>query len=361
MILPDLRGGGAERVALNLARGLIDRGDSVTLFLMKKVGVYWHEIPSGARVVFGSGEGRVRYGIPRLLWLAYAEGIRHDIIIGTQELNATYLAVMVGKAVRKPVIGWVHTVLDLYLEQAPKLHRFLCKLIYAHLDRVVCVSNGVREALVRFVGGRLGRQWEVIYNSFDPQIYQLKVHSDTSSTGFPIVIAIGRLDRNKGFDLLIRAHAELHDKDINHHLLILGEGTERANLEALAVSLGVGESVQMPGFVSNPLDYIRKAVVFVLSSRYEGLPTVILEAMAAGVPVVSVDCEGGSRELLGYGEFGLLVPPGRVDDLAGGIAELLSNSERRAQFIEAGATRWKDFLPEVVIPRWTEFLRASRG
>lgn len=361
LILPDLRGGGAERVTLNLARGLIERGNSVTLFLMKKVGVYWNEIPPDARVVIGHDESRLRYGIPKLIWKACAEGIRHDIIIGTQELNATYLAVMVGKTVRKPVVGWVHIALEQYLAQVPTPHRLLCKFVYARLDRVVCVSHGVRDALTRFVGKRTDQHWEVIYNAFDPQVYDLTPCLKTNSSAVPIVIAIGRLDHQKGFDVLIRAHAKIRERNINHHLLILGEGSERGSLEALTASLGVRESVEMPGFVSNPMDYIKTATVFALSSRFEGLAIVILEAFAAGVPVVSVDCEAGPREVLDYGKFGMLVPSEQVDALADGIAELLTNPAMRARYKEAGAKRWKDFLPENVIPRWTEFLRASRG
>lgn len=358
MILPDLCGGGAERVALSLARGLIDRGDNVTLFLMKKMGVYWNEIPAEARVVFGLEGGRLRYRFPRLIWSACAQGKQHDIIIGTQEMNATYLALIVGKTVRKPVVGWVHTVLDQYLVTASRPHQLLCKFVYGNLDRVICVSNGVRESLARFVGKSIGPHWEVIYNSFDPHVYDLTacVNADTSS--LPIVIAIGRLNRQKGFDVLIRAHAKIRERNINHRLLILGEGPERDNLETLAVSLGVRGSIEMPGFVSNPMDYIKKASVFALSSLFEGLPTVILEALAAGIPVVSTDSAGPS-EILSGGKFGMLVPCENVDALADGIETLLTNPERRAHYREVGTTRWKDFLPDAVIPRWTEYLDAS--
>jgi glycosyltransferase involved in cell wall biosynthesis len=110
-------------------------------------------------------------------------------------------------------------------------------------------------------------------------------------------------------------------------LIILGEGEERAKLEALAVELGVSDTVEMPGFARNPYEYMRNASALCLSSRYEGMPTVLLEALALGCPVIATDCAEGVRTALGGGAYGALTPVGDFDALAAALASHLADAE----------------------------------
>jgi glycosyltransferase involved in cell wall biosynthesis len=123
----------------------------------------------------------------------------------------------------------------------------------------------------------------------------------------PVILGVGRLEPQKDFETLIRAFHRVQSER-EPRLVILGKGSERAKLERLVQSLGMDNSVQMPGFVDNPFQYMARADVFALSSRFEGLPGVLIQAMATGCPVVSTDCPSGPREILEDGRWGALVP-----------------------------------------------------
>ena len=172
--------------------------------------------------------------------------------------------------------------------------------------------------------------WRVqtIYNPFDlARIAQLAVepldHPWFAPDQPPVLLAIGRLNEAKDFHILIRAFAQLRQQRAAR-LVILGEGELRPALEELLVQLGIGaDVVQLPGFVANPYAWLARCSLFVLSSRREGLPGALIEAMACGVPVVSTNCLSGPDEILEGGRWGRLVPVGNVDDLAGAIAATL--------------------------------------
>jgi glycosyltransferase involved in cell wall biosynthesis len=132
------------------------------------------------------------------------------------------------------------------------------------------------------------------------------------------ILAVGRLDPVKGFDMLLDAMGRIEDTDC--HLHIIGDGGERGALERRAVGLGIADRVTFHGFKKNPYPYMRAADLFVLSSRYEGFPNVVMEALALGCPVVAFDCPGGTAELIEHGSNGFLVPAGDVGALAREIA-----------------------------------------
>jgi glycosyltransferase involved in cell wall biosynthesis len=138
----------------------------------------------------------------------------------------------------------------------------------------------------------------------------------------PVVLGIGRLTRQKDFPTLIRAFAGVR-RQRPVRLIILGEGEDRAALDTLVTELGLGDDVALPGFRDNPLGYLSASALFVLSSAWEGLPTVLIEALAAGTRVVSTDCPSGPREILQEGRLGTLVPVGDVPALAAAMSAAL--------------------------------------
>jgi glycosyltransferase involved in cell wall biosynthesis len=142
--------------------------------------------------------------------------------------------------------------------------------------------------------------------------------------GVPVVLAAGRLIAQKDFGTLIAAFARLR-QERSVRLIIIGEGEERAALLVLARQLGVAQDVDLPGFMANPMAAMRAAQVFVLSSRFEGLPGVLIQAMACGTPVVSTDCPSGPREILQDGHWGRLVPVGDVTRMAEAIKATLEH------------------------------------
>jgi glycosyltransferase involved in cell wall biosynthesis len=143
----------------------------------------------------------------------------------------------------------------------------------------------------------------------------------------PVILGIGRLHPQKDFITLLKAFSILREKQ-ELRLVILGEGAERERLVELAKSLGVGADVSFPGFVANPFSFLNKASVFVLSSQYEGMPNVLLQAMACGTPIVSTDCKSGPREVLGDNKFGTLVPVAEPALMAEAIREVLGGPRR---------------------------------
>jgi glycosyltransferase involved in cell wall biosynthesis len=197
----------------------------------------------------------------------------------------------------------------------------------------------------------------VIYNPVvSPELYE-KADAPVEHPWFqphqpPVVLAAGRLVALKGYDTLLRAFARVR-QETPARLVILGEGPERPNLERLASELGVAADVDMPGFDPNPFRYMKRAGVFVLSSRYEGLPNVLIQALACGCPVVSTDCPSGPSEILDGGRYGVLVPVDDVEAMAGAIVRALLG-----QVAPAPSAWLEQFRVEVVAE---QYLRVMLG
>ena len=203
-----------------------------------------------------------------------------------------------------------------------RLVRYCVQLFYPLAYAVVAVSQGVAEDLIcttRIPESKV----RVIYNPVvTPELF-VRASEPLDHPWFipgepPVVLGVGSLRGAKDFATLIRAFALLR-KEYPARLIILGEGQERPQLEALVRELGIEEDVILPGFDENPYNYMKQARVFVLSSQREGLPTVLIEAMALGTPVVSTDCPNGPREILEGGKWGTLVPRGNPEELAKAI------------------------------------------
>lgn len=175
----------------------------------------------------------------------------------------------------------------------------------------------------------------------------------------PAVMAMGRLSREKGFDILLRAFAKAREGRAVWSLVILGEGTLRQELEKLAAELGVKESVHMPGMVKNPYDYLRQADIFALSSRFEGFPVSLLEAMACGAAVVSFDCATGPREIIRDGVDGVLVPPEDEEALAEAMGRLMDGEGERRRLGEGAKRVVERYGIENVMRMWEDLLGAA--
>ncbi|MFW6357818.1 MAG: glycosyltransferase [Chroococcales cyanobacterium] len=204
----------------------------------------------------------------------------------------------------------------------------LRRLLYPLADQVVAVSNGIAELLAADLKMKPS-SIRVIYNpvmnsSLLEKAQESIEHPWFECTQPPVIIANGRLAVEKDYPTLIKAFALLRQKR-PAHLLILGEGNLRPSLERLIEKYQLTSEVSLLGFVTNPYVYMRRASVLVLSSRWEGLPTVLIEALAVGCQVVSTDCPYGPAEILAEGTYGRLVPMGDVEALAAAMAQALDN------------------------------------
>ena len=209
---------------------------------------------------------------------------------------------------------------------AKRVTPLLARLSYRWATRVGAVSRGVADDLVD-VCRIPGENIEVIYNPAATPAVLDKARQPLEHPWFapdqpPVLVAAGRLSPEKDYENLLHAVALVRKKKAVR-LIILGEGDERASLQELVHGLDLQDDVLLPGFAENPYQYISRAAVFVLSSRFEGLPTVLIEALCCGVPIVATDCPSGPREILDGGRYGLLVPVGESDQLAEAIERTL--------------------------------------
>jgi GalNAc-alpha-(1->4)-GalNAc-alpha-(1->3)-diNAcBac-PP-undecaprenol alpha-1,4-N-acetyl-D-galactosaminyltransferase len=172
----------------------------------------------------------------------------------------------------------------------------------------------------------------------------------------PFILAAGRLAHQKGFDLLIRAFAAAPAQTRQLRLIIAGEGPEGQHLHDLAEELGLGAQVSFPGRVRELSALMKAAMAFILPSRYEGFPNVLLEALAAGVPCVAADAPGAAREILANGAYGLLVPPQDFQALAQAIERITTDSELRRRYSQAGTAAIERYRLDRVVAEWERLL-----
>ena len=344
LYLPSLRGGGAERVMLNLARGFAEKGHVVDLVLAKAEGPYLNEVPEGIRVV-DLNASRVLKSLPGLT--RYLRKERPAVLLSALN-HANIIALWAHKMARvstKIAIS-VHSTLSISSQKATSIRGRLIphviRIFYSWADYIVAVSQGVAEDLAHHAN--LPRDMiKVIYNPIiTPELLEkakeLLNHPWFNNKGLPVILGVGRLNKAKDFPTLIRAF-NLVCKQRSVLLLILGEGEERPQLESMISELGLKKEVMLPGFVDNPFNYMYNSAVLVFSSAWEGLPTALVEAMACGCPVVSTDCPSGPAEILENGKYGLLVPVGDAEALAQNIISVLdkppdplSLQQRAAEF-----------------------------
>jgi glycosyltransferase involved in cell wall biosynthesis len=340
LYLPSLRGGGAERVMLALANAFASRGLEVDLVLAEATGEYMSEISPDVRLV-DLKSGRVMTSLPALV--RYLRRERPGVLLSAMShanVVAVWARALAGTSTR--VVVTEHINLSQFLRDntgvSTRVVAWAMGPSYWRADGVIAVSNGVAASLAREVGYPIDRI-QVIYNPMDLMRIQQRASESMDHPWFtphepPVILGVGRLMPQKDFPTLLRAFSILRKTHVAR-LVILGEGELRVELKSLAHQLGIEADVFMPGFVGNPFAYMARAQLFALSSRYEGLPTVLIEAMACGCPVVSTDCPSGPAEILEDGKWGRLVPVGDMEALADAMAATLDETGRRDAMIRA--------------------------
>jgi glycosyltransferase involved in cell wall biosynthesis len=209
----------------------------------------------------------------------------------------------------------------------PWLTAKLVRWLYPRSDQVVMLSSGMKCDYIRLFSltdKRLKVIGNPIIESGFRKSIEAKTHSWLENKIFPVIMGVGNLSRIKGFDVLLRAFA-LISREIDCRLLLVGDGPERKRLLALAEELGVSDVVNLMGFHPQPMELMKKADLFVLSSRSEGFGNVLVEAIGSGCPVISTRCGGGALEIMEHGRLGPLVDVDDVKGLAASIREVLDN------------------------------------
>lgn len=356
ILLPDLRGGGTERVRLTLAEEFVRAGHEVEFLLLTMQG----ELLAEAEAKFPvQSLGGVRLRQVPLRLARYLREERPDALLAAMwpltgiASFATRLSGYGGRLVLSEHNDF-RCIPALKKYERRVLGRF-GRHLYAPCYRVVAVSEGVAESLEAVAG--LNRDLiNVIHNPVRSMTSDAMSDEDLHTlqgwlAGEKRLIAVGTLKPQKGYDVLLRAFASLCSR-CEARLLILGEGSLRRELETLADDLGVADKLWMLGFRSNPEVFLRHAHIFVLSSNWEGLPNVLIEALVAGVPIVSTDCSSGPAEILKDGKYGQLVRVGDSAAIADAVKATLNAPvdrhllQRRAQ----------DFSPNKAARKYLQLL-----
>jgi glycosyltransferase involved in cell wall biosynthesis len=228
-----------------------------------------------------------------------------------------------------------------------RTHALLTPWTYRLADAIVTVSDGLRWQVMQ-TWGVDERKVRVIHNPIDIATVQRSADVAPAhrwlGVEHELAVAAGRLTAQKDYPTLLRAFTKVHRERPNARLLL-------NELQAQITSLGLVDTVELTGLCANPFAFFARARCFVLSSRFEGFGMVIVEAMAAGAPVVSTDCPYGPADILADGQWGLLVPVGNSDALADAMIRLLTDSSLRAQLAAAGQARALDFDTSVIAPQ----------
>lgn len=355
-LLPDMRGGGAERVNLLLLREFLSRGYDVDLVVLRKQGELLNQLPEKARIIDLRSD-RIRQGFIPLV--RYLRDHRPDALLVSM-WPLTTLAVIGAKAAQFSgrVVLSEHAALTMSPVSkgwSGKALKASMRWVNRHANDVIGVSKGVIKDLHKL--GLPAACGKTIYNPIEISS-KAKVpdewltHPWMRSPYSRRVIAVGSLTPQKDYPTLLLAIKRIVDSGREVSLLILGTGPLLAELEERRRILGLERQVHFGGFVPDPGPFYRAASLFVLSSACEGFGNVIVEALAAGTPVVSTDCVSGPAEILDHGRFGELVRVGDEVQLADSITGCLESSFDSGMLIRRSA----DFSPKVIATQYLEVL-----
>ena len=380
---------------LTAAQAMLERGLQVDVVVCRREGPLATRVPAAAQVVelrpswpligrayaLAADPGGVgellrpvlapRKALNRLAFLPalarYLRAHRPDALLAAMP-HANLMAVWARRVAGYPTrigVSQRNTLSSTIGGSAKWRKRFLPALIrrgYGQADAVIAVSNGVADDLARCTGIPRERI-ATVYNPVVTPDLARKAGEPLEHAWFqpdapPVVLGVGALTEQKDFPTLIRAFARVRARR-PCRLMILGQGktpedtaTRQAELRSLAEGLGCADDLELPGFVQNPFKYMARASLFVLSSRYEGLPGVVIQALACGCPVVSTDCPHGPAEILAGGRYGRLVPVGDDAALADAIAATL-DAPPAAAMLRARAGL---FSVESAVDRYLELL-----
>lgn len=311
LFIPSLQFGGAERFFSLLLQHLARDSFEPHLVLLKACGEYMEEIPDDV-VVHDLGVTRARYAVLKLVRLI--RGLRpHAVLstVGSANIALMFARPFIPRNTRVLLSESTSSSACLEAEAShPRVWKWLYRMFYKRADRVICLSDAITDEMAQLFNVPREKLRRIYY---PVDIKRVRERAETGENPFldpgPQLVAAGRLCPAKGFDVLLDAMPAVLQKLPTARLTILGEGELRAELTEQARKLGLERAISLAGFQSNPWRYFRYADLFVLSSRYEGLPNVLLEAFALNTPVVATECSGAIRELAAFYGKMIIVPP----------------------------------------------------
>lgn len=359
LVISSLAPGGAERVITMLANRWVERGVRVSLVTLDSPGNdFYRTRPEVRRIGLGllRPSGNVLMSACNLLrrmvgLRATVRELDPDVVVSFID-KTNILTVAATRWLRCGVVI-SERVDPRYYDAGPVL-RLVRGIVYPWADAVVMQTENLRTWAEQHA--RNPDKVFVVPNPVDAPDCPARPQDAARDREDGMIMAMGRLDRQKGFDMLLQAFQRCAGEFPGWKLTILGEGHERPALERLVGSLGLAGRVSMPGRVPAPIPMLCAADIFVLSSRFEGFPNALLEAMAAGCPCISFDCPSGPADIIHHGEDGLLVSAGDLGGLAVALRRLMSDASERQRLGEAATGVRTRFSIDEVVSMWDNVL-----
>lgn len=359
-VISSLSVGGAEHVASGLANHWAGSGSQVTFVTIDSCRTDFYRLDERVtRIALALLENSQNSW--RFLWnnLRRALRIRAAIMAAGPEvvvsfLDATNVLVLLATlGLGIPVVVSERT--DPRKKPTSLLVRMLRQKLYRRAHALIVQTRGVGSWALQVIDEN---RIKVIPNAVIREPVGSRQEASTGKSAFT-VLSMGRLGVEKGFDLLLRAFARCTNKHPNWRLRIIGEGPERSRLAALARQLGIMNKVRIDSITKDPAEALREGDLFVLSSRYEGFPNALLEAMAAGLPVISCDCQSGPSEIIRDGIDGVLVPPEDVNSLAAAMDRLMATESERKRLASRAVEVTERFDHGRVMQMWDQVLEEA--
>lgn len=358
LVISTFTAGGAERVMSVMANYWAERGEDMTLITLSPQPNDWYTLDrrikrvaldalsSSAHVVQA-----LRENVRRILRLRRAlRGAQPDVIVSFLD-KTNVLTLMASWGLGIPVV--ISERNDPREYNIGLAWSVLRSVLYRRADAIVVQSCAIRDWALKLSGIKATY---VIPNPMR-QIGRESEQASKPHASAHAIVAMGRLVEQKGFDILIEAFSRCAAKHSDWSLVILGEGPRRASLQTVAEDLGIGERVHLVGQVREPATILKGADLFVLSSRYEGFPNALVEAMACQLPVVSTDCSsGGPRDIIRDGVDGILVPPKDVAALANAMERLMGDQTERQRLGSRAGEVVERFSLNRVMKLWDDLL-----
>ena len=338
--LSDLDAGGAQRTIINVVNELPRERINPTFIVGRSDGAA-RDWLDATHPLIDLGCGRIRDMLLPLRRLIARE--QPDVLVTTM-VDANIVAALAARFTRRrPALILRETNSHRAREDLGLFRRSAVGWAYPSADAIVALSHGVADELAQDYPLDPTRV-VTIHNPVDIESWDRRARAARKSKppwgefgrGGPVLVCAGRLIKQKGFDLALRALAECRREGRQAHLVVLGEGPLRAELGALACELGISNRLLMPGFVADPALWYAHGELFLLPSRWEGFGHVIVEAMACGLPVIAFDCPYGPADILSNRQGGILVGPNDVKGMAQAIDRLLAGPDERAKLKAAG-------------------------
>lgn len=363
-LIYNLDGGGAEKVLLKILEKIDKNKFKIDLFLIKKEGVYLKEFETKFKDITIRTPYDNLSKNKLLNWIQYKlkykkvrKSLKNPEIFKEfiKEKYDTQIAFLEGmssiylsKTECKNKIAWVHVDLEKHRTMPIDKERE----IYKNYNKIICVSNQAKNSFDK-IYPEYSNKSTVIYNPIDKDEIIKKSNEEVEKfrdKNIVTFIAIGRLNEQKGFDILLKAHKLLKDENLENNIVILGEGTERKNLEKYILENDLEKSVKLLGFKKNPYPYLKQSDIYILSSRYEGYSLTVAEALVLNKAIISTRCIG-PMELLENGKYGLMCNSEDIYQLKECMKKFILNKKLREESEEKTKIKSKEMQMKSIIEK----------